>query len=150
MAAATGLDDILVRSLRQCMMTLLPWIQCICNSSLALAYFPKAWCKAHVIALRKPGKIAYDSPQSYRPISLLSNLGKILESLMNRRIMSRLERQQLLAPHQFGFRAGKEVTDACLRLLEDIVAAFRSGMVVQSVMLDIKSAYDTVWKEGLI
>ena len=70
--------------------------------------------------------------------------------LMNRRIMRRLEQWHVLAPSQFGFRSGREVVDACSRLAEDIVAAFRRREVVQAVTLDIQSAYDTVWREGLI
>ena len=97
------------------------FVQCLPHP----AYFPKAWRRAKVIALRKPGKDAYDTPRAYRPISLLSSVGKILETLMNNRIMRRLERQHALTPFQFGFRAGKEVLDACTRLVHDIVAALR-------------------------
>ena len=73
-------------------MTLLPWILSLCNASLSLAYFPKAWRSVKVIALRKPGKDAYETPGAYRPISLLLSVGTILETLMNYRIMRRLER----------------------------------------------------------
>ena len=77
-------------------------------------------------------------------------MGKIMEMLMNRRLMHRLEQWHILSPSQFGFCFGREVLDAGSRLAEDIVAAFRHGEVVQAVTLDIKSAYDTVWREGLI
>ena len=97
----------------------LKFVQCL----LSLAYFPKAWRRVKVIALTKPGKDAYDTPRAYRPIRLLSNVGKILEALMNYRIMRRLERHHALTPFQFGFRAGKEVLHACTRLVYDIVAA---------------------------
>ena len=70
--------------------------------------------------------------------------------LMNRRIMHRLEQWHALAPYQFGFRSGRKVVDACSRLAEDIVAAFRHKEVVQAVTLNIQSAYDTVWRDGLI
>ena len=42
------------------------------------------------------------------------------------------------------------MVDACSRLAEDIVAAFRHKEVVQAVTLDIQFAYDTVWRDGLI
>ena len=69
---------------------------------------------------------------------------------MNCRLRRRLEQWHILTPSQFEFRSSCEVLDACSRLVEDIVAAFRHGDVVQAVTLDIKSAYDTVWREGLI
>ena len=56
----------------------------------------------------------------------------------------------MLAPHQYGFRAGREVTGACTRLALDIVSAFKRGEIVQAVTLDIQSACDTVWHEELI
>ena len=149
-AAAPGLDRVSALCLRKCLLILLPWLLLISNASLAFAYFPRAWRRARVIALKKPGKTSYSVPRSYRPISLLSNLGKVLEKLVNRRIMGKLERTHALAPHQFGFRAGREVTDACTRFTLDIVGAFRRGELVQAVTLDIQSAYDTVWHAALI
>ena len=131
------------------MMILSPWLSVICNASLTCSHFPRAWRRARVIALRKPGKDSYEVPRSYRPISLLSNLGKVFEKLMDTRLMWKLERTHVLAPHQYGFRARREVTDACTRLTLDIVSAFRRGEVVQAVTLDIQSAYDTVWHDEL-
>ena len=149
-SAAPGLDRVSVLCLKKCMMILIPWLCLICNASLACSYFPRAWRRARVIALRKPGKDSYEVPRSYRPISLLSNLGKVLEKLVNTRLMRILERTRVLAPHQYGFRAGREVTDACTRFALDIVSAFRRGQIVQAVTLDIQSAYDTVWHAELI
>ena len=70
--------------------------------------------------------------------------------LMNRCIMHRLKQWHALAPYQFGFRSGREVVDVCSRLAKDIVAAFCHKEVVQAVTLDIHSAYDTIWRDGLI
>lgn len=54
----------------------------IANRCLYLRYFPKQWKVAHVVILRKPGKTDYTHPKSYRPIGLLSVLGKIVEKLL--------------------------------------------------------------------
>ena len=75
-ATAPGLDGISVLCLRKCMMTLLPWILSLCNASLTLAYFPKAWRRAKVIALRKPGKDAYDTPEPIGPSAFFRVWGK--------------------------------------------------------------------------
>ena len=149
-AAAPSIDGITVLCLKKCMLVILPWLLRIYNASIAHAYFPREWRRGKVIALRKPGKPSYESPQSYRPISLLSNMGKIMEMLMNRRLMRRLEQEHILAASQFGFRSGHEVVDTCSRLAEDIVAAFCHGEVVQAVTLDIQPAYNTVWRKGFV
>ena len=52
--------------------------------------------------------------------------------------MRRLERHHALTPFHFGFQAGKEVLDACSRLVHDIVAALRLREVVQGVMYEYK------------
>ena len=77
------------------------------------------------------------TPHSYRPISLLSNIGKLLETIVNRRLMRHIESRCLLSPHQFSFRAGREVMGACTSLVEDVTVAFRRRLQVQAVALDI-------------
>ncbi|CAK1584032.1 unnamed protein product [Parnassius mnemosyne] len=51
----------------------------LANKCLSLAYFPKKWKEAVVVVLRKPGKVDYTHPKSYRPIGLLPVLGKFLK-----------------------------------------------------------------------
>ena len=92
---------------------------------MALGHVPLTWRTAKVIALRKPGKKSYTTPRSYKPISLLPVIGKILEKIINRRLMGVLESRGLLSPHQYGFRLGRDTEDACCRLMEVMVAAFR-------------------------
>ena len=53
----------------------------IFNSCLDLSYFPSKWKKAKITAILKPGKRS-DEPSSYRPISLLSSVGKLFEKLI--------------------------------------------------------------------
>lgn len=50
------------------------------NASLQTRYFPIAWRTATITILRKPGRDSYNTHKAYRPISLLSILGKLLES----------------------------------------------------------------------
>ena len=113
---------------------------------MALGHVPLTWRTAKVIALRKPGKDDYTTPRSYRPISLLSVMGKFLEKIMCKRLMGFLESKHLLSPYQFGFKRGRETEEACCRLTEAVMAAFRRRHQVQVVMLDIQAAYDTVWQ----
>ena len=103
LASALGLDHIPVVVLCRNLSILAPWLRLIYSASLSLQYFPRTWRVAKVIVLRKPGKASYSTPHSYRPISLLSHLGKGLERIVNRRLMHDLESHQVLSPYQFGF-----------------------------------------------
>jgi hypothetical protein len=55
------------------------------NSALTLGHFPRSWKQAKVIAILKPRKPP-PNPESYRPISLLSALSKLLERVIARRL----------------------------------------------------------------
>jgi hypothetical protein len=52
----------------------------ICNAILRLEYFPCHWKVGQVIMIAKPGKNPADVT-SYRPVSLLPILSKILEKI---------------------------------------------------------------------
>ena len=148
--AAPGLDDIPVSVLKENLYIIAPWLALIYTASLLLHYFPESWKTAKVIPLKKPDKSSYSTPHSYRPISLLSHLGKALERIVNQRLMRQLESRCLLSPFRFGFRAGRQAVSVCLWITEDIYSAFRCGQQVQAVALDLQSAYDTVWRAGLL
>jgi len=55
------------------------------QSSLRLGYVPKEWKAAKITMIHKPGKPEHDLT-SYRPISLLVFLAKLLEKVINRKI----------------------------------------------------------------
>ena len=74
------------------------------NLSLQTASLPEDWLKSNVIPIFKKG--SKHSPSNYRPISLTSLVGKILERLILNRINIFLDRQKILHPSQHGFRQG--------------------------------------------
>ena len=65
---------------------------------------------AHCLPIFKKGSRLLVS--NYRPISLLSNLNKILEKIMHKRIYAFLEKYEILYELQFGFRAGYSTSHA--------------------------------------
>ena len=65
---------------------------------------PKNWLHSIVIAIYKPNR-PIRSPTSYRPISLISNLSKIMEKIITRQLIWYLETNNLLSPYQSGFRS---------------------------------------------
>ena len=51
-------------------------------------------------------------PSQYRPITISSNILKILTNRMNEKMMEIAEENKLLGPEQFGFRKKRSTTDA--------------------------------------
>jgi ABC-type transport system involved in cytochrome c biogenesis permease subunit len=58
----------------------------IMNACFFLSYFPTCWKAAKVVVIGKPNKPAYDSLNSFRPISVANTLAKVLEKLILRRV----------------------------------------------------------------
>jgi len=72
---------------------------------MRLGHFPSQWKCAEVILIHKPGKPEAELG-SYRPISLLAILSKILEKLFLKRLLPILEEKRIIPDHQFRFRQG--------------------------------------------
>ena len=81
---------------------------------------------------------------NYRPISLLSNINKIIEKLMHERLYSFLEKYKCIYDLQFGFRSGHSTTHALLDLTEDIRKAIDDNKYAVGVFIDLQKAFDTV------
>ena len=121
----------------------------IINRSWRTGAVPSAWKKAHVVPIHKKGKDKKD-PESYRPISLLSCLGKLMERILNRRLIWHLESNNLLAPTQTGYRSNRNTEDQLMLLAQEIENAFQEKKKVVSVFFDMTKAFDRVWREGLL
>ena len=96
----------------------------------------------------KPGK-DLSSGKNYRPISLLSCIGKLFERLLAGRINKYLESKGLFNKNQSGYRRGKMSSDHLLRLIEESHESFREGKVRAALFLDAEAAFDTCWHDGL-
>jgi Reverse transcriptase (RNA-dependent DNA polymerase) len=88
--------------------------------------------------------------QNWRPISLLSTLGKVLESVIAERISYAVETHGLLPDNHFGARKMRSTEQALLVLQEQIYKAWRSRKVLSLISFDVKGAYNVVYKERLI
>ena len=109
---------------------------------------PTAWRKANTIPIlkndRNPNEIT-----SYRPISLTSNLGKVAERMINDRLYWWLESSKIINTNQSGFRKNKQTIDQLIRLTQDIGDAYQEKKSVLATFIDLKQAYDRVWRTGL-
>lgn len=110
---------------------------------------PEQWKEAIVVPICKPGKDP-SVAESYRPIALTSHVGKVMEKMINDRLIYFLERNALLKSHQYGFRRGRSTTDPSLILENEIRKAQVNKECVVAVFFDVEKAYDMMWREGLV
>jgi len=102
--------------------------------------FPDRWKTADVVVIRKGPKKDPSVPKSYRPVSLLSAMSKVLERL----IVSKLEEEirEAMSRDQHGFTVGRSTISA-LRECFNWVDGRKEKLVV-GVFLDISGAFDNL------
>ena len=81
---------------------------------------------------------------NYRPISLLSNLNKILEKIIHERIYKFLEDYQCIYSLQFGFRKKHSTNHALIDITETIRQALDNKKFACGIFVDLQKAFDTV------
>lgn len=121
----------------------------IFNNSWSSGRVPQAWREAIMIPILKPGKDS-TTTSSYRPISLTSCMCKTMERIINLRLQWYLESENLLVPQQAGFRQCYSTEDQATYLSQEIEDAFQEKKLVLAAWIDLKKAFDKVWKDGLM
>ena len=121
------------------------------NRSWERGEIPKNWKTAIIIPILKKGKPAKDLA-SYRPISLTSVLSKTLERMVNSRLYHYLESNGLVDANQAGFRRFRSTTDQLIHFTHSVIDPWQSGShtVHVAVFVDLRQAYDRVWRRGLL
>lgn len=119
------------------------------NKCLYDGVFPRLWKEADLTLIRKPGKPA-ESPSSFRPLCLLNDAGKLLETIISQRIVDYLTSENILSPKQHGFTKGRSTITALQRLVEIVTSAKENRQLCLAISLDVKNAFNTVrWKDVL-
>jgi hypothetical protein len=147
--SAPGPDNVHNCCLKNFRNSLIDHLLKLMNASLMFGYVPRSWKTAFIILLLKPGKDR-THVSSYRPISLLSCVGKVLEKIIKQRFISELNHRNILPRHQAEFLEGKSTMYNILRLSRCARQALDKNHHAAIIFFDIKSAFDSVWHDGLI
>jgi hypothetical protein len=147
--SSPGPDNVHNRCLKNCTDLLLQFITTLFNAVLDCGHIPDIWKKANIILLLKPKKENH-LPSSYRPISLLSCVGKLLERIVKQRLMLELNQRKILPIHQAGFRPRKSSLYNVVRLERYAAEQLQRSRHSAVIFFDIKAAFDSVWHDGLI
>lgn len=127
-----------------------PFLTHLFNISFQSGYFPASFKSAYVTPLlKKPGLDPLD-PKSYRPISNLSVISKLLERLVSKRLVSYLSTNGLLPNLQSAYIVHRSTETAVLRVVSDILSALDSGNLALLALLDLTAAFDSVDHQTLI
>ena len=142
----SGPDQIPPFFLRRCIPSLAKPILQLFNKSLSTGIFPSSWKNSYIYPIYKSGDKA--EVQNYRPISILSTLAKVFESIVTSRLSDFLLLS--IADSQHGFVKGRSVLSNLLIYNDFIFDAFKSRSQVDSVYFDFSKAFDTVNHDRLL
>jgi ribonuclease HI len=122
----------------------------LANLSWLSGEVPTTWRRGVIVPILKPGKPG-EEVESYRPISLTSNVAKVIERLVAARLLDLIERRGILSRVQAGFRPGRCAEDQVLRLAESVCARFEHQRDKRTTLalVDFSRAFDKVWHIGL-
>ena len=119
------------------------------NTSWKTGLIPSIWKKAILIPILKAGK-PRNKGNSYRPISLTSCMCKLMERMVNKRLMWYLERNKILMDEQAGFRQFRSTEDQIAYIAQTIEFGYQRQQHTATVWVDMEKVFDKVWKKGLV
>ena len=145
---SAGDDQIHGNILKECADELCEPLTKLFNLSIQSGIVPASWKSATITALHK-GDEKYLTC-NYRPISLTSQLCKLLEKIIRKHILAFLTENNLLSEHQHGFCEKKSCMTNLLESLEDITSMIDEGIPVDEIFMDFTKAFDKVSHERLL
>ena len=110
---------------------------------------PSVWKKSIITPILKPSKPRYD-PSSYRPISLTSHVGKVMEKIVLKRLTYYCDKNKIIPNVQAGFRKGRSTIDHLVKLSTNIKRQFAKRKSVLATFFDVQKAYDRIWHPRLL
>ena len=112
------------------------------NLSFETGIFPDTLKLASVIPVFKKGDLLQCN--NYRPISLTSNISKIMEKLVHQRLYLFLESNKVLYDEQFGFRNKHSTAHALIEITKKIREVLDKKQFACGIFIDLQKAFDTV------
>eukprot|EP00116_Pleurobrachia_bachei_P002190 sb/3462452/ len=138
------LDPIPSRLVGASVHELTPVLMAIVNGSLVSGIFPSVLKKAAIRPVYKGKGLDANSEASYRPISNLSFVSKIIEKCVAHQLTEHLEQHQLFAKVQSAYRRKHSCETATLKIFNDLLVLTDKRRKAVLLLLDLSAAFDTV------
>ena len=139
---ASGHDGISARLVNLSINSISDQLLFLFNLSLSTGTVPDRLKLAKVIPIYKKGKVSEIT--NYRPISLLNTFDKMLEKLIYNRLLTFLNKHNILYTHQYGFRTNHSCSLALIDAIDTIYGYLEKKEYVIGTFLDLSKAFDTV------
>lgn len=145
---ASGPDMISHKMLKICPEKIAIPLQIMFNKSLQQCTYPSDWKLANVTAIFKKGICSL--PSNYRPISLISCVGKLMERVVYKHVYNHLQMNKLIYEYQSGFLPKHSTVHQLLEIYNSILNVLENKEIICFVFCDFSKAFDKVWHRGLL
>ncbi|CAM5102191.1 unnamed protein product [Natator depressus] len=137
-----GPDESHPRVLKELVAVIAEPLAIIFENSWRTGEVPDDWKKANVVPIFKKGK--KEDPGNYRPVSLTSVPGKIMEQVLKESILKHLHERKVIRNSQHGFTKGRSCLTNLIAFYDEITGSVDEGKAVDVLFLDFSKAFDTV------
>jgi hypothetical protein len=145
---AHGPDDIYARTIKELNTNLCEPLRILFQKSIDTCDVPNDWKSANVSPIFKQGNKI--KAENYRPISLTSLIGKLLETIIRNKIVEFLDEHNLLRDSQHGFRIKRSCLTNLLDFYDTLIKQYEEDKAVDVIFLDLQKAFDKVPHERLL
>ncbi|CAM4564408.1 unnamed protein product [Caretta caretta] len=137
-----GPDELHPRVLKELAAVIAEPLAIIFENSWRTGEVPDDWKKANVVPIFKKGK--KEDPGNYRPVSLTSVPGKIMEQVLKESILKHLHERKVIRNSQHGFTKGRSCLTNLIAFYDEITGSVDEGKAVDVLFLDFSKAFDPV------
>lgn len=141
---STGPDGLANYILKNCASQLATPLTICINKSIRSGLYPDILKVARVTPVFKNG--LKELAQNYRPISVLSGLNKIFETILATRFKNFLKTEGLLYEKQYGFRDKSGTSTAAMEMIDYVYEHLdqKGCNIVSALFIDLRKAFDSV------
>ena len=140
--SAPGVDSVPPLLLHKCKNQLVKPLSFIMNKSIKTGVLPDIWKESIVAPIFKSG--LKELPCNYRPVSLTSQIAKLMERIIRWYLVAYLELNNAFPETQHGFRPSRSTVSQLLEHYDEIISALEDNSNIDIIMLDFCKAFDKI------
>ena len=144
---APGTDGIISELLIYAKDVLFPCILKLFQYVFETGEYPDQWVEGILHLVYKTGDV--NDPSNYRDLTLLNCIGKLFDQILYNSLKLWEESNNILTEAQAGFRAGYSTTDHIFTLDSFITKAFLEKKYLYCAFIDMKKAFNSIFRQGL-
>jgi hypothetical protein len=130
-----------------CTDVILPSICKLFNNIFQSGLFPEMWSQGCIVPVYKKGDC--NDTNNYRGVTLISCMGKLFTSVLNRRLLKWDKENSVISDAQFGFKPGHSTVDAIFVLQSLINRTLKKRKRLYCCFIDYRKAFDLIDRSSL-